>query len=93
MQNSTPPPAAQAMPPAITVRALRESDYEAWLPLWAGYNAFYGREGATALDPEITRTTWRRFFDPARPCDPAFRRRAGGCHAVPSQAGQRWRTR
>ncbi len=67
MQNSSAPPAAQAMPPAIMVRAIRESDYEAWLPLWAGYNAFYGREGATALDPEITRATWRRFFDPAEP--------------------------
>ncbi len=51
----------------ITVRAPREADLEAWLPLWNGYNAFYGREGSTALDPEITRTTWRRFFDPSEP--------------------------
>ena len=26
-----------------------------WLPLWDGYNAFYGRSGPTALPPEITR--------------------------------------
>ncbi len=51
----------------ITVRPLRESDFEAWLPLWDGYNAFYGREGPTALDPEITKTTWRRFFDSTEP--------------------------
>jgi GNAT superfamily N-acetyltransferase len=55
------------MRPTITVRKLRESDYDAWLPLWDSYNAFYGREGPTALDPEITRTTWQRFFDPGEP--------------------------
>ena len=52
---------------SITVRELRASDFEAWLPLWEGYNAFYGREGLTALNPEITKTTWARFFDPAEP--------------------------
>ena len=52
---------------AITVRALAEADREAWQPLWDGYNAFYGREGATALDPAITATTWQRFFDPQEP--------------------------
>lgn len=52
---------------SITVRSLQETDLEAWLPLWNGYNAFYGREGSTALDPEITMTTWRRFFDTSEP--------------------------
>ena len=47
-----------------TIRPAAHQDYEAWKPLWDGYNAFYGREGPTALDPEITRTTWQRFFDP-----------------------------
>jgi GNAT superfamily N-acetyltransferase len=37
------------------------------MPLWDGYNAFYGRSGPTALPVEITETTWRRFFDPAEP--------------------------
>lgn len=55
------------MPSSSTVRALRESDFQAWLPLWHDYNAFYGREGPTALDPEITETTWTRFFDPHEP--------------------------
>lgn len=49
------------------IRPIERSDYQAWLPLWDGYNAFYGREGATALDPEITRVTWERFFDPNEP--------------------------
>lgn len=37
------------------------------MPLWEGYNAFYGREGATALAPTITLTTWARFLDPEEP--------------------------
>ena len=49
------------------VRDVVASDYEQWLPLWQGYNAFYERVGPTALAPEITATTWRRFFDPAEP--------------------------
>lgn len=55
------------MPLAFTVRQIRPDDLEAWLPLWHGYNAFYGRTGPTALDPAITETTWNRFFDPDEP--------------------------
>ena len=51
----------------VIVRPVRREDYDQWLPLWDGYNAFYGRSGPTALDPEITRTTWQRFFDHYEP--------------------------
>ena len=51
----------------INVRAIEAADYEAWKPLWDGYNAFYGREGQTALPDEITQTTWQRFFDAGEP--------------------------
>lgn len=51
----------------IHVRTIRQDDYAAWTPLWDGYNAFYGRKDATALDPAITQATWQRFFDPAAP--------------------------
>ena len=51
----------------MIIRPIQASDYRAWLPLWDGYNAFYGREGATALAPHITETTWQRFFDPNEP--------------------------
>lgn len=51
----------------FTIRAVQPGDYLQWLPLWDGYNAFYGREGATALPEEITRSTWARFFDAAEP--------------------------
>jgi GNAT superfamily N-acetyltransferase len=55
------------MPRPVVVRPIEPRDLDDWLPLWAGYNAFYGREGPTALAPDITRTTWARFFDPAEP--------------------------
>ena len=55
------------MASAVLIRPLRETDFSAWAPLWDGYNAFYGREGNTALAPEITQITWQRFFDPAEP--------------------------
>lgn len=51
----------------VTIRPIQQTDFTAWQPLWNGYNAFYGRDGATALAPEITKATWQRFFDPAEP--------------------------
>ena len=55
------------MAAGVEVRPVRPTDYDAWLPLWNGYNEFYGRVGATALDPAITQATWKRFFDPEEP--------------------------
>jgi GNAT superfamily N-acetyltransferase len=51
----------------MNIRPIARDDYEQWLPLWDGYNAFYGRSGPTALAREITSTTWSRFFDPYEP--------------------------
>lgn len=55
------------MKSAIVVRPIRQANRGAWKPLWDGYNAFYGREGETALAPAITEATWQRFFDPGEP--------------------------
>jgi GNAT superfamily N-acetyltransferase len=55
------------MSASLLVRPAVPSDYERWLPLWGGYNAFYGRSGVSALAPEITRMTWTRFFDAYEP--------------------------
>ena len=49
------------------VRPVRQDEFDAWLPLWDGYNAFYDRHGPTALPDQITRTTWARFFDAYEP--------------------------
>jgi len=51
----------------LIVRPIAPADRAAWAPLWDGYNAFYGRAGATALAPEITDVLWQRLFDPAEP--------------------------
>jgi GNAT superfamily N-acetyltransferase len=49
------------------VRPVTSADFDQWLPLWDGYNTFYGRSGPTALDSRITQTTWKRFLDPREP--------------------------
>jgi GNAT superfamily N-acetyltransferase len=51
----------------MIVRAVERADFEQWLPLWQGYNAFYGRCGDTALAGDITHMTWARFFDAYEP--------------------------
>jgi GNAT superfamily N-acetyltransferase len=62
----------------IETRFIQAEDYVEWRNLWDGYNAFYGRVGANALDEEITRVTWQRFFDTDEPM-----------HAVVAVRGQR----
>ena len=49
------------------IRPVTQSDRDQWLPLWEGYNEFYGRSGPTALPAEVTETTWGRFFDDDEP--------------------------
>ena len=51
----------------ISTRPIERADYEAWRPLWDGYNAFYGRAGKTALPEDITAETWERFFTAGEP--------------------------
>jgi GNAT superfamily N-acetyltransferase len=51
----------------LSIRPVTPLDYDQWLPLWHGYNAFYGRSGPTALPSEITQKTWARFFDADEP--------------------------
>ncbi|MGD0428982.1 MAG: GNAT family N-acetyltransferase [Candidatus Acidiferrales bacterium] len=61
----------------IFIRDVRESDFAKWKPLWDGYNAFYGRQGATALPDEITNLTWARFFDGYEPIHAVVAEHAG----------------
>lgn len=51
----------------MIVRPVHADDFEEWLPLWKGYNAFYGREGATALPQEVTADRWTAFLSPDVP--------------------------
>lgn len=47
----------------ISVRSVSPADVEAWNAYWSAYQVFY----KVALDADVTRTTWARFFDPAEP--------------------------
>jgi GNAT superfamily N-acetyltransferase len=51
----------------VEIREIVADDYPQWLALWAAYNAFYGRVGATALPMDVVAVTWSRFFDPSEP--------------------------
>jgi GNAT superfamily N-acetyltransferase len=48
----------------LVARSVAPADFAQWLPLWEGYNRFYGRP---ALPSEITQMTWSRFFDDYEP--------------------------
>ena len=61
----------------LVIRPVQPQDWTRWLPLWHGYNAFYGRSGASALPEEITRSTWSRLFDGYEPV-----------HALVAQQGE-----
>jgi GNAT superfamily N-acetyltransferase len=60
-----------------TIRRVRREDFPSWKILWDGYNAFYGREGPTALPAEVTEMTWSRFFDAYEPMHAMVAERAG----------------
>jgi GNAT superfamily N-acetyltransferase len=49
------------------VRPIERADYAGWLPLWDGYNHFYGRQGSSALPESISKATWERFFSREEP--------------------------
>lgn len=44
----------------INVRPVTASDFDAWLPLWRSYQAFY----RTDIPSETTQVTWSRMLDP-----------------------------
>lgn len=48
----------------VIIRDATKPDYAQWRALWDDYNAFYGREGSTALSEEVVTSTWRRLCDP-----------------------------
>lgn len=53
---------------APTIRPIEAADYDAWLVLWRGYQAFYRVD----LPEATSRTTWARFLDPAEPMQAAL---------------------
>jgi GNAT superfamily N-acetyltransferase len=61
----------------VIIRFVARADFDRWLPLWKGYNAFYGRIGPTALPEDVTRMTWTRFFDAYEPMHALIAERHG----------------
>lgn len=56
------------MPHAPDIRPIRDTDFDAWLPLWQGYQAFYQVD----IPASATHTTWARMLDPADPIHAAL---------------------
>ena len=50
------------------IRPITPADYDLWLPLWRGYQAFYN----TDIPSGVTKQTWQRFLDPAEPMHAAL---------------------
>ena len=51
----------------LIIRPVARNDYDQWLPLWDGYNTFYGRSGRYCTSGRNYKTTWDRFFDESEP--------------------------
>jgi len=56
------------------VRPAQPDDWQDWLVLWEGYNAFYKR----TIPEEVTRSTWSRFFDGYEPVQAFVAEHDGG---------------
>jgi GNAT superfamily N-acetyltransferase len=63
--REVPVPVANHEVDKALIRGIEPRDYERWLALWDGYNAFYERAGPTALPAEITQSTWSLLLDPS----------------------------
>ena len=55
------------------IRPIVAADFDAWLPLWKGYQDFY----RVSIDDAVTRNTWARFLDPAEPVHAALAYESG----------------
>ena len=53
---------------ARAIRIFAAEDFDAWLPLWRGYQRFYQVD----IPGEVSRITWQRLLDPAEPMHGAF---------------------
>jgi len=47
----------------MLIRPATDTDFDQWLPLWRGYQAFYRVD----IPPETTRLTWARMMDDREP--------------------------
>ena len=64
---------SNAVDSSLVITPFQPGDYESWLPLWRGYQAFY----RTDIPDETTQVTWRRMMDSAEPMWGALARIGG----------------
>lgn len=57
----------------MQIRPAQATDFDQWLPLWQGYQAFY----KTTIADTVTQQTWQRFLDPLEPMHCAVAERDG----------------
>lgn len=57
----------------MQIRPAQATDFDQWLPLWKGYQAFY----KTTIADAVTQQTWQRFLDPLEPMHCAVADRNG----------------
>ena len=57
----------------MQIRPAQATDFDQWLPLWKGYQAFY----KTTIADAVTQQTWQRFLDPLEPMHCAVADRDG----------------
>ncbi|MCU0804819.1 MAG: GNAT family N-acetyltransferase, partial [Burkholderiales bacterium] len=58
---------------AIELRDFAPADFDAWYPLWRGYQAFYKVD----IPLETSRVTWQRLLDADEPMHGTFALAAG----------------
>jgi hypothetical protein len=67
---------------SVEVRTVVGADFDAWLPLWKGYQRFYRID----IPQSVTRANWARFLDPDEPLHAAIavsgERAVGLVHSV-----------
>lgn len=50
------------------IKAIENTDFDIWLPLWKGYQRFYEVD----ISESVTLKTWARFLDPVEPMHAAL---------------------
>jgi GNAT superfamily N-acetyltransferase len=53
---------------SIEIKAIDNSDFDAWFPLWKDYQQFYDVD----IPESVTRKTWARLLDPVEPMHAAL---------------------
>lgn len=72
---------------SVGIKNIESNDFDIWLPLWKGYQRFYGVDIAES----VMLKTWARFLDPVEPMHAALafvgERAVGLVHSIYHRSG------